>query len=75
MEGVNTTIGILGFFAAKNQDGLNFYESLKKQTSLEKIFLFSTGLDVAYIATGLYIKEKSKSNTAKAERILAMATA
>lgn len=66
--GVNSTLGIAGFFAAKNQDGLNFYESLKKQMLLEKVFLFNTGLDVAYVATGLYIKEKSKNNTGNTER-------
>jgi hypothetical protein len=66
--GVNLTLGTLGSFLAKNQDGLNYYESLKKQSTVEKIFLFNAGLDVAYVVGGFYIKEKSNNNVLSTEK-------
>lgn len=65
---VNFTLGGIGYLAIKNKDGLSFLQSLKKQTSNEKMFLFNTGLDVAYIAGGIYIKEKAKRNTGNPDR-------
>ena len=65
---VNLSLGILGSYLAKNKDGLSYYESLKKQSTVEKIFLFNAGLDVAYVVGGFYIKEKLNNNIVNAEK-------
>lgn len=59
------TLGItgIGFFTAKKEGILSYTESLKKQHNVEKLFLFNAGLDVAYIAGGAYLKERSKTTT------------
>lgn len=57
------TLGLstFGYLSAKKETGLTFSQTLKKQASIEKVFLFNAGLDVAYIAGGFYMKERSKS--------------
>ncbi len=64
------TIGLvgLGIVAAKKEGSLSYAESLKKQSTIEKVFLFNAGLDVAYIAGGAYLKERSKRVGGNAER-------
>ncbi len=59
------TLGItgIGFLTAKKEGILSYNESLKKQHNIEKLFLFNAGLDVAYIAGGAYLKERSKTTT------------
>ncbi len=42
---------------------------MKKQGAVEKIFLVNAGLDVAYIAGGLYLKEKSVNSAGNASRL------
>lgn len=66
--GVNFAIGTISFLFTKNKEELSYSQSIKKQMTIEKIYLFNTGLDVAYIAGGLYIREKANSNTAKYDR-------
>lgn len=65
------TLGILaiGHFTEKKEGDLSFIESLKKQHGVEKTFLFNAGLDIAYIAGGAYLYEKSKSTIKKPERL------
>ena len=65
------TLGILaiGRFTAKPHGDLSFGESLKKQQGIEKIYLFNAGLDLAYIGTGAYLYEKSKTTIKKPERL------
>ena len=59
------TLGIvgIGYLTAKKEGILSYNESLKKQHNIEKLFLFNAGLDVAYIAGGAYLKERSKTTT------------
>ena len=59
------TLGIvgIGYLTAKKEGILSYTESLKKQHNVEKLFLFNAGLDVAYIAGGAYLKERSKTTT------------
>lgn len=63
--GVNFTLGSIGFLFTKNKDGLDYSQSLKKQISIEKVYLFNAGLDVAYVAGGFYLKERANQNIAK----------
>ena len=66
--GINITLAAIGYLGAKNQDGLSFAKSLQKQSSLEKTFLFNTGLDIAYIAGGFYLKEKAYNDLKNKDR-------
>ena len=64
------TLGLstVGYLSATRKAGLTFSQSLKKQAVIEKIFLVNTGLDLAYIAVGLYLKEKSRSRLENKDR-------
>lgn len=57
---VNLAIAGVGLLGIRKQlqkkHSLN--SNLKAQYQLEKILLFNTGLDLAYIATGFYLKER-----------------
>ena len=66
--GINITLATIGYLSAKNQDGLSFAKSLRKQSSLEKTFLFNAGVDVAYIAGGFYLKEKAYNDLKNRDR-------
>ncbi len=49
-------------FAKKNTD-LNYSQTLKAYHSTESLFLFNTGIDVGYMAAGLYLRELGKNQT------------
>ena len=66
--GVNFTLGASGLIFTKNKDGLDFKQSLKKQLTIEKVYLFNTGLDVAYVVGGFYFKEKAKNSFSNYDR-------
>jgi len=59
--GINLGLGVLGYLGLKNKDGLGLVQTLKQQSGIEKTYIFNAGLDVAYIASGFYLKERSKS--------------
>ena len=46
-----------------NTKDSTFLQLLLHQNKVSKTFLFNAGLDVAYVTTGLYLTEKSKTNT------------
>lgn len=46
-----------------------WYAAYQEQQSTEKIFLFNTALDVAYVAGGLYLLERSKNAINNADRL------
>ena len=68
-NGVTLGISALGYFTAKKPGELNLSESFKKQNQAERLFLFNAGLDLAYIAGGAYIKEKSLTTTKNPDRL------
>lgn len=49
-------------FAKKNTD-LSYSQTLKAYHSTESLFLLNTGIDVGYMATGLYLRERAKTTT------------
>ncbi|GAB2485140.1 DUF6992 family protein [Algoriphagus taiwanensis] len=56
---VNLLIAGFGYWqATKETPGTDFWETMKAQQSIEKILLVNTALDVAYMAGGLYLKER-----------------
>jgi len=68
-NGITLGIAAIGHFTKKKETGLSFSQSQKKQHSTEKLFLFNAGLDLAYIAGGAYIYEKSKTTVKNPERL------
>ncbi len=66
--GINLGIAALGYWGARKENTSGFTSSIKRQHQVEKIFLFNAGLDLAYISTGLYLKEKAKSSMNHADR-------
>lgn len=67
---VNLGIAIFGYLNAvnSNPNDMTNLEILRDYSSLQNFLLLNTGLDVAYIMTGLYLKEKSK-NSVKTEML------
>jgi hypothetical protein len=67
---VNLGIAAFGYFNAVNSDPskMTNLEIIKDFNSLQNFLLLNAGLDVAYIATGLYLKERSK-NSSSNERL------
>ncbi len=67
---VNLGIAAFGYFNAVNSNPATMtnLEILKDYNSLQNFLLLNAGLDVAYIMTGFYLKERSK-NSSSAERL------
>lgn len=56
---VNLTIAGFGYYqATKELPGTDFWATMEAQQSIEKILLVNAALDVAYMAGGLYLKER-----------------
>jgi hypothetical protein len=60
VNGALAGFGVLG--AKKIQGNLSAFQTLEEQSSTEKTFLVNTGLDAAYVMTGIYLLEKSKNS-------------
>lgn len=67
---VNLGIATFGYLNAVNSDptSMTNLEILNDYNSLQSFLLLNAGLDVAYIATGFYLKERSK-NSSSSERL------
>lgn len=61
----NLGIAAFGYLNAVNSDpnSINNLEILNDYNSLQSFLLLNAGLDVAYIATGFYLKERSKNSS------------
>lgn len=56
---VNLLIAGFGYYSAvREEPSSDFWKTLQSQHSLEKILLVNAGLDVAYMAGGLYLIER-----------------
>ncbi|WP_339868425.1 hypothetical protein [uncultured Algoriphagus sp.] len=56
---VNLVIAGFGYWqATKENAGTDFWSTMDAQQNMEKILLFNAALDVAYVAGGLYLKER-----------------
>ncbi len=67
VNGALAGLGILG--AKKTQGNLSAFQTLEEQSSTEKTFLVNTGLDAAYVMTGVYLLEKSKNSTDSQDKL------
>jgi hypothetical protein len=67
---VNISLAGAGLYRATcgNHD-LPLTKSLKEQAKLERIFLFNAGLDVAYMAGGLYLMQRGKNSITNTVRL------
>ena len=67
---INVAIAGFGYYGSINPEvGLSLYQSLQEQAAIERILLFNAGLDVGYMATGLWMMEKSKTHEKHAHRL------
>jgi hypothetical protein len=67
-NGINLALAVPGYIgAAKGKYDLPFRKTYKEQQGVEKTFIFNAGLDVAYIMGGLYLTEKSKTESDRAK--------
>ena len=68
---VNLGLAGAGLYGAYRTDPASFtaWQSLQEQQSIEKILLFNAALDLAYIAGGAYMIERSRRVENKPERI------
>jgi len=62
-NGVTLGIVVISTIFSKKEKVVSYGGSLKKQSEIEKLFLINAGLDLAYIAGGAYLKERSKTST------------
>ena len=62
-NGVNLGIAGFAYYRASSTDPALFdlYATFNEQQKLQKILLFNAGLDVGYMAGGLYLREKGKN--------------
>ena len=58
---VNMGIAGFSYFHTKKQvkKSINFEQNLKEQRLLERVLLINSGLDIGYIATGMYLMNRS----------------
>ena len=63
-NGVNLILATVGYIGATKEttNNLTLSNVLNHQNKTEKLFLFNTGLDVAYVTAGFYLKERGKTN-------------
>ena len=62
---VNLGLATAGYFGAKadlNKQS-NLAQSIHDQQKIEKILLLNTGLDIGYLATGLFLNERGKNKS------------
>ena len=67
--GINLGLATLGYLGIRNKDGQSLAQTLKQQSGVEKTYMFNAGLDIAYIASGLYLKERSKNTTKNPQKL------
>jgi hypothetical protein len=60
---INLGLASIGYLNARRATAKNygFADNMKAQHTLEKIYVFNIGLDMAYIAGGLYLRERGNS--------------
>ena len=67
---VNLGIAAFGYHQAANAEpmALGYVDILKEYNTLQNILLLNVGLNVSYMATGLYLRERSKNSIKHSDR-------
>jgi hypothetical protein len=60
---VNIGLGVAGYLNAVNADPSSLSQSgiMKGYNGMQNLFIFNAGLDVAYMAVGVYLLERAKN--------------
>ena len=67
---VNLGLSIPGYIKARRGNNrLSFFETLNEQRKTETIFLVNAGLDIAYISSGILLKNRSTEDPAERARL------
>ena len=67
---VNLGLAVPGYFRARNTKAvLSLSQTLSEQQKTERIFLFNTGLDVAYMTAGFLLRSMALNNQPKASQL------
>lgn len=67
---VNLGLAVPGYFRARNTKAVqSMSQTLSEQQKTERIFLFNTGLDVAYITAGFLLRSMALNNQAKTDQL------
>ena len=67
---VNLGLAVPGYLRARNTKALlGLSQTLSEQQKTERIFLFNTGLDVAYITAGFLLQSMALNQQAKADQL------
>ena len=66
---VNLGLAGFGLHQAYTSETLSWQEAIGNHHQMQKILLFNAGLDVAYMATGFFLIEKSKNASKLPERL------
>jgi hypothetical protein len=61
---VNAGIAVGGYLGAASTDpaGISAVQALRQQGTIEKALLFNAGLDVGYVMTGFFLRERAKTS-------------
>ena len=67
---VNLGLSIPGYIKAhKGKNELSLFETMKEQRKTETIFLINAGIDLAYISSGILLKNKSSTDLSKENQL------
>ncbi len=68
---INLSIAAGGYFGVRKdlkKENWTLSESVTEQHKMQKVLLFNAGLDLAYMATGVYLIERSKNDLDNQDR-------
>jgi hypothetical protein len=66
---VNLGIAVSGYLGTTGHEPLGSLEALDGMHQFSKVLMLNTGLDAAYIMTGLYLKERAKNLSKHSDRL------
>ncbi len=67
---VNLGLAFPGYLRARNTKAvLSLSQTISEQQKTERIFLFNTGLDVAYMTAGFLLRSMALNNQAKSDQL------
>lgn len=65
---VNLAIAGFGYYQSLNPESLNLATSIDAQEGIKRILAVNAGLDLAYIASGFYLRERAKNRPEEFDR-------